>query len=117
MESNSSLFCVKTMVVILVLLTIPSIAPAWAQGDEDPTLLAWVNEKVDAVLFFDLAFGSVQIDEVNRDGAPVYDEDGNPKKRVVAVPFLVMLLILGGDSAGRSRRGVLDDLRGSVRGG
>ena len=96
MESNSSLFCVKTLGVILVLLTIPSFAPAWAQGDEDPTLLAWVNEKVDAVLFFDVAFGSVQIDEVNRDGAPVYDEDGNPKKRVVAVPFLVMLLILGG---------------------
>ena len=96
MESNSSLFCVKTMVVILVLSTISSFTPVWAQGDEDPTLLAWVNEKVDAVLFFDLAFGSVQIDEVNRDGAPVYDEDGNPKKRVVAVPFLVMLLILGG---------------------
>ena len=50
-------------------------------------------KSVDAVLFFDLAFDSVQIDEVNRVGAPVYDEDGNPKKRVVAVPFLVMVLI------------------------
>ena len=96
MESNRSSFCVKALVVILVLLTIPSLTPAWAQGDEAPTLLATVNKVVAAVLFFDVAFGSVQIDEVNRDGSPVYDDDGNPKKRPVAVPFLVMLLILGG---------------------
>ena len=73
MESNKLLFWVKTLVVILVLLTIPSIAPAWAQGDEDPTILAKVNKSVDSVLFFDLAFGSLQVD----------------------VPFLVMVLILG----------------------
>lgn len=97
MESSSSSSFVKALVVILVLLTIPSLTPAWAaDSDEDLSLLASVNEVVAAVLFFDLAFGSVQIDEVNRDGSPVYDEDGNPKKRVVAVPFLVMLLILGG---------------------
>ena len=96
MESSSSSSFVKTLVVILVLLTISSVTPAWAEGDEDRSLLASVNEVVAAVLFFDLAFGSVQLDVVNRDGSPVYDEDGNPKKRVVAVPFLVMLLILGG---------------------
>ena len=96
MESNSSLFCVKTLVVILVLLTIPSFTPAWAQGDDDPTLLATVNKVVAAVLFFDVAFGSVQIDEVSRDGTPIYDDLGNPAKKVVPVPFLVMLLILGG---------------------
>ncbi len=96
MESNGSSFCVKALVVALLLLTIPSLTPAWADSDEDLSLLASVNEVVAAVLFFDLAFGSVQLDVVNRDGSPVYDEDGNPKKRVVAVPFLVMLLILGG---------------------
>ena len=36
MESSSSSFCVKTLVLILVLLTIPNITPAWAQTDEDP---------------------------------------------------------------------------------
>ncbi|MDE0040547.1 MAG: hypothetical protein OXT74_00795, partial [Candidatus Poribacteria bacterium] len=95
MESKGSSFCLKALVVILLLLTIPSLTPAWAaDSDKDLSLLASVNEVVAAVLFFDLAFGSVQIDVVNRDGSPVYDEDGNPKKRVVAVPFLVMLLIL-----------------------
>ena len=78
MESNRSLFCVKTLVVILVLSTISSIAPAWAQGDEDPTFLATVNEVVAAVLFFDIAFGSVQVEG-----------------KVIPVPFLVMVLILG----------------------
>ena len=96
MESSSSSSFVKALVVILVLLTIPSLTPAWAQGDEDRSLLARANEIIGSVLFFDLAFGSVQLDVVNRDGSPVYDEDGKPKKRVVAVPFLVMLLILGG---------------------
>ena len=96
MESNRSLFCVKTLVVILVLLTIPSMMPAWAQAEEDPSLLSKINEKVEAVLFFDVAFGSIQIDEVNRDGTPVYNALGNPAKKVVPVPFLVMLLILGG---------------------
>ena len=96
MESKGSSFCLKALVVILLLLTIPSITPAWADSDEDLSLLASVNEVVAAVLFFDVAFGSVQIDVVNRDGSPVYDEDGNPKKSVIAVPFLVMLLILGG---------------------
>lgn len=96
MGSSSSSSFVKALVVILVLLTIPSVTPAWAQGDEDLSLLARANEIIGSVLFFDLAFGSVQLDVVNRDGSPVYDEDGKPKKRVVAVPFLVMLLILGG---------------------
>ena len=96
MESSSSSSFVKALVVILVLLTIPSVTPAWADSDEDLSLLARANEIIGSVLFFDLAFGSVQLDVVNRDGSPVYDEDGKPKKRVVAVPFLVMLLILGG---------------------
>ena len=96
MESSSSSICVKTLVMILVLLTIPNLTPAWAQTDEDLSLLARANEIIGSVLFFDVAFGSVQLDVVNRDGSPVYDEDGKPKKRVVAVPFLVMLLILGG---------------------
>ncbi len=96
MESNSSSICVKTLVMILMLLTIPNLTPAWAQTDEDLSLLARANEIIGSVLFFDVAFGSVQLDVVNRDGSPVYDEDGKPKKRVVAVPFLVMLLILGG---------------------
>ena len=96
MESNSSSFCAKALVLILLLLTIPSVTPAWAQTDEDLSLLARANEIIGSVLFFDVAFGSVQLDVVNRDGSPVYDEDGKPKKRVVAVPFLVMLLILGG---------------------
>lgn len=96
MKGETLLLYSKMLAVILVLLTIPIVTPAWGQAEETPTILATVNEAVSAVLFFDIAFGAIQIDEVDRAGMPIYDEMGNPAKRVIPVPFLVMLLILGG---------------------
>ena len=96
METKRSVFYAKMLLVALALLTIPMAMPGCGQHGDEKSGLGQVNEILAAVLFFDMAFGSVQIDEVNRDGSPVYDELGNPKIRVIAVPFLVMLLILGG---------------------
>ena len=96
METKRSVFYTKMLFVALVILTIPMAMPGCGQHGDEKSGLGQVNEILGSVLFFDMAFGGVQIDQVNRDGSPVLDEDGNPKKRVIAVPFLVMLLILGG---------------------
>ena len=88
------------LAVILVFLVFLKAIDVWLMQvyppPEYPSRLVRVNKLVGAVLFFDVAFGSVHVDEVNRDGTPMYDDLGNPAKKDVAVPFLVMLLILGG---------------------
>lgn len=101
MESNGLSFRVKSIVFILVLCVIPCLTLIWADADQDEvdngkSFLSQVNSEIEKVLFFDVAFGSIRIDNVNRDGSLVYDELGNPEKRVVRFPFLVMLLIVGG---------------------
>ena len=82
-------------ILLLALLTILYVTSAWAQKNEEPSALNKANAQITAVLFFDVAFGAIQIDEVDRDGNPVLGASGNPKKRVVSVPFLVVVLILG----------------------
>ena len=85
------------VVVVLVLLTVAIAAPVWAQEDQDPSILAKVNEMAASILYFDITFGSVQIDEVDQEGMPIhFDDMGNPVKKVIPVPFLVIVLILGG---------------------
>ena len=86
----------KMLAVILVLLTIAIVAPVWAeQAEQDSSILKKINERVGSVLFFDIAFGFFLIDKVDQEGMPVYDDKGNPEK-VGKVPFLVIVLILGG---------------------
>ena len=88
---------VVVVVVVLVLLTVAIAAPVWAQEDQDPSILAKVNEMAASILYFDITFGSVQIDEVDQEGMPIhFDDMGNPVKKVIPVPFLVIVLILGG---------------------
>ena len=82
-------------ILLLVLLTILYVTSAWAQKNEEPSALYKANAQITDVLFFDVAFGAIQIDEVDRDGNPVLDAAGNPKKKVVSIPFLLVVLILG----------------------
>ncbi len=86
---------VGVITLLLALLTIIYVTSAWAQQNEEPSVLHKVNAQITAVLFFDIAFGSIQIDEADRDGNPVLDASDNPKKRVIPVPFLLVVLILG----------------------
>ena len=69
--------------LLLALLTILYVVSAWAQESGEPSALDKANATIGAVLFFDIAFGSIQIDEVDRDGNPVLDASGNPQKKVV----------------------------------
>lgn len=81
--------------LLLALLTIIYVTSAWAQNNEEPSVLDKANATILTVLFFDIAFGTIQIDEVDRDGNPVLDASGNPVIKVVSLPFLIVVLILG----------------------
>ena len=81
--------------LLLALLTIIYVTSAWAQNNEEPSVLDKANATIITVLFFDIAFGTIQIDEVDRDGNPVLDASGNPVIKVVSLPFLPVVLILG----------------------
>ena len=87
-------------ILILVFALVSWALPVWSQENEDnveaaPSFLAKVNSKIFTVLFFDVTRGSVQIDEVNRDGSPVLDGSGTAKKKPNQVPFIVLVLMLG----------------------
>ena len=86
--------------MILVFALVSWVLPVWSQGSEDnaettPSFLAGVNSKIFKVLFFDVTRGSMQIDEVDRDGSPVLDGSGTAKKKTIQVPFIVLVLMLG----------------------
>ena len=81
--------------LLLALLTIIYVTSTWAQNNEEPSVLDKANATILTVLFFDIAFGTIQIDEVDRDGNPVLDASGNPVIKVVSLPFLLVVLILG----------------------
>lgn len=87
-------------ILILVLALVSWALPVWSQENEDnveaaPSFLARVNSKIFKVLFFDVTRGSMQIDEVYRDGSPVLDGSGTAKKKTIQVPFIVLVLMLG----------------------
>ena len=97
MQIKALWFYSKAGVITLfvVLLTILYVTSAWAQKNGEPSILHKANTTIMTVLFFDIAFNAIQIDEVDRDGNPVLDASGNPKKKVVSLPFLIVVLILG----------------------
>jgi AGCS family alanine or glycine:cation symporter len=68
----------------------PAPAPA-----SEPSLLAKVNGKIFSVLFFDVAFGKIQIDAVDAEGKPLLDADGSVTKQTVGLPFLICILFFG----------------------
>ena len=87
-------------ILILVFALVSWVLPVWSQENEDnveaaPSFLAGVNSKIFKVLFFDVTRGSMQIDEVDRDGSPVLDGSGTAKKKTIQVPFIVLVLMLG----------------------
>ena len=87
-------------VLILVFALVSWALPVWPQGNGDdveatPSFLARVNSKIFTVLFFDVTLGSMQIDEVDRDGNPVLDDSGTVKQKTIQVPFIVLILVLG----------------------
>ena len=87
-------------ILILVFALVSWALPIWSQENEDnaettPSFLAGVNSKIFKVLFFDVTRGSMQIDEVDRDGSPVLDGSGTAKKKTIQVPFIVLVLMLG----------------------
>ena len=87
-------------ILILVFALVSWALPVWSQENEDnveaaPSFLARVNSKIFKVLFFDVTRGSMQIDEVDRDGSPVLDGSGTAKKKTIQVPFIVLVLMLG----------------------
>ena len=87
-------------ILILVFALVSWALPVWSQENEDnveaaPSFLARVNSKIFKVLFFDVTRGSMQIDEVYRDGSPVLDGSGTAKKKTIQVPFIVLVLMLG----------------------
>lgn len=89
---------VGVLILVFALVSWPILV--WSQGNEGnveiaPSLLARVNSKIFSVLFFDVADGSVQVDEVDRDGNPVLDDSGIGKKKTIKVPFIVLVLVLG----------------------
>jgi AGCS family alanine or glycine:cation symporter len=97
MQTRASWFYSKAgrAALLLALLTILYVTSAWAQENGEPSALDKANATIGAVLFFDIAFGGIQIDEVDRDGNPVLDASGNPVIKVVSLPFLIVVLILG----------------------
>ena len=97
MEMKASWLYSKAGVTILLLVLLPVlyVTSVWAQKNEKLSALDKANAQITAVLFFDVAFNAIQIDEADRDGNPVLDASGNPKKRVVSLPFLIVILILG----------------------
>jgi AGCS family alanine or glycine:cation symporter len=54
-----------------------------------------LNGYLAGVLFFDMAFGGIETDEVDRDGTPILDAGGNPQKKTVVLPFIVAFLFVG----------------------
>ena len=87
-------------VLIFVFALVSWALPVWSQGNGDdveatPSFLARVNSKILTVLFFDVTLGSMQIDEVDRDGNPVLDDSGTVKQKTIQVPFIVLILVLG----------------------
>ena len=97
MKTERTLFCSKTLVcaLILVFLIGSCVTPIWAQKDEDRSFLYKFNKKIEAILFLDVAFGSIQVNQVDRDGTPVLNELGEPMKSVKRIPLLIAVLILG----------------------
>jgi len=63
--------------------------------NKEKSLLARFNDKMSDLLFFDVAFGTIQVDEIDRAGKPVLQSNGKQKQKTVRIPFLVTILILG----------------------
>ena len=64
-------------------------------GAEDTGILARVNKALETALYFDITFGAIEVEQTDRAGTPVLGGDGQPKKKNVSLPFLVVVLACG----------------------
>jgi len=64
--------------------------------EKGPSTLAQINGLMFRLLFFDVSFGSIKINEEDKNGHPVLNENGVQKKQTVSIPFLVVVLASGG---------------------
>ncbi|NKB23598.1 MAG: amino acid carrier protein [Kiritimatiellae bacterium] len=82
-------------VTLLLFLASPFLKVHVQAEQEKSSVLEHVNKSVFAVLFFDVAGGTIQIPAYNRDGTPVLDAMGQPEQKTVAIPFLIVVLLFG----------------------
>ena len=82
------------LTVFFLIMCLPFSVMA-EQTEKKPNLLAQTNKVMFSILFFDVAFGSITVKEVDRDGNPVFDEDRIQKEKTVSIPFLVVVLAFG----------------------
>ena len=54
-----------------------------------------VNGIIEGALFWSVTGSAVSIGEVDKDGNPVMDEKGVQKRKVIKIPFMIVVLILG----------------------
>ena len=59
------------------------------------SVLSYVNQAIFTVLFFDVSFGSIEVDDVDEYGNLLLDRDGVAGKKIVKLPFLVLFLLIG----------------------
>jgi AGCS family alanine or glycine:cation symporter len=70
--------------------------PEDASAEKKPGLLARFNQVALKVLFFDLSFGTIKVGKVERDGNPVFGEDGKQIIQTIGFPLMVGVLLFGG---------------------
>lgn len=84
------------LALFLILFTPFASFAEESKAADEPTLLSRVNGAVGAVLFYDIAGGSIEVTEVDRDNNPVMDPvSGKTKTKVIGFPFLVGVLVVG----------------------
>jgi AGCS family alanine or glycine:cation symporter len=95
-ERLSSIKKVSILVIIVFfLITSLPFAVMAEQKEKKSNLLAQTNKVMFSMLFFDVAFGSIKVKEVDRDGNPVFDENRIQKEKTVSIPFLIVVLAFG----------------------
>jgi len=84
------------VVFITILLMIGLSFSVYAEGVEaEKSNLARFNEAVFSVIFYDISFGAIEVEAMNKDGSLIKDEQGNPKMRTIEVPLIVSMLFFG----------------------
>lgn len=83
--------------LFLLLFSVLICQPAFSESNsEDKPILAEVNDVLARTLFFDMSFGAFNVQEIDKNGQIVLDENSNPIIKKVRVPFVVFVLFLGG---------------------
>ena len=92
--------------LLMILGAAFSVSPSFAEEEKEDTrssinkiadkAFGKVNSALIGVFFYDVTFGQIQIDEVDKDGNPVLDENGQQKQKHIGFPLIVAVLLCGG---------------------